>query len=378
MSRKIKIATVVPKYGMAGGAEQFVFELTERIAQNNCYDLHVFANQWRAGSSPVTFHKVPIIRFPKWLATPSFAFFANKKIASFNFDIIHTHDRIFTADICTLHSVPHKFWVKKIRHKKFLSLFDRATVYTEKRLFNSSQCHIFMPVSNLAKEILLNEFPQLKKKTRVLCPGVNLDKYCPTNSARKSESAFGFSPDDFVLLFVGMNFELKGLDPVMAALCQSQQKSPRPLKLLVAGKGDIEKYTKLATKLNIKNNVVFAGTRDDMENIYSEGDMLIMLSQFDTFGMVVLEAMANSLPVIISSNVGAQDLVEDGKNGFIVGRNDIGVISEKILMVLNDTTYSQIASEAKKTAIQHSWDIKASFVEAIYQDLIERKVPSVK
>ena len=44
-----------------------------------------------------------------------------------------------------------------------------------------------------------------------------------------------------------------------------------------------------------------------------------MLSRFDTFGMAALDAMAASLPVVLSGNVGAKDLVRDGVNGFVVG-----------------------------------------------------------
>jgi UDP-glucose:(heptosyl)LPS alpha-1,3-glucosyltransferase len=102
-----KIAVVIPKYGSLGGAESHTAELTNRIARNEQYDVHVFANQWTNHSENITFHKVPIISFPKFLTTISFAYFAGIRISPINFDIIHTHERIFSADICTLHGLPH-------------------------------------------------------------------------------------------------------------------------------------------------------------------------------------------------------------------------------------------------------------------------------
>ena len=66
-----KIAVIIPKYGLVGGAERFVQELTERIARNPRYDIHVFANRWRVNSERVTFHKVPLITFPRFLTTIS-------------------------------------------------------------------------------------------------------------------------------------------------------------------------------------------------------------------------------------------------------------------------------------------------------------------
>ncbi len=94
-----KIAVVIPKYGLVGGAESFAAELTERIALNTRYNLHVFANRWTTHSERITFHKVPIFSFPKFLTTISFAYFAGLNISKMNFDLIHTHDRIFDADI---------------------------------------------------------------------------------------------------------------------------------------------------------------------------------------------------------------------------------------------------------------------------------------
>ena len=94
-----KIAVVIPKHGLVGGAERFAYELTERLSLNEKYEFHVFANRWQSDSGRKTFHKVPIIRFPRFLTTISFAWFVNRKISKMNFDLVHTHDRIFDADI---------------------------------------------------------------------------------------------------------------------------------------------------------------------------------------------------------------------------------------------------------------------------------------
>src|ERR1035438_7143143 len=58
-----KIAVVVPKYGMVGGCERFASEITERLARNENFEIHVFANRWVASSDRITFHKVPKVRF---------------------------------------------------------------------------------------------------------------------------------------------------------------------------------------------------------------------------------------------------------------------------------------------------------------------------
>ena len=83
-------------------------------------------------------------------------------------------------------------------------------------------------------------------------------------------------------------------------------------KLIVAGKGNIKKYTKMAKEAQIISDVIFTGpvNKEKIIRMYLASDLYIMLSKFDTFGMVVLEAMAAGLPVVISNNVGAKDIVQ--------------------------------------------------------------------
>ena len=371
-SKVYKIAVVVPKYGLVGGGEKFVLELTERIVSNHRYDVHVFANKWRPQSDRITFHKIPVISFPKFLTTISFAWFANRKIAKMNFDIIHTHERIFHADIFTMHGVPHKFWVKKVRRKK-MSLFDYGTSWVEKSLIKKGECRMFLPVSSIAKEKFLQEFWVNPEKVQVVHPGVDIDKFNKLDRnicRREIRKRFGIDEADTVVLFVSMNFELKGLDNLMAATALTKSNHPsEKLKLLVVGKGNEKKYGRLAQELGIKDDVIFAGVwKDNIEQIYIASDIFAMISQFDTFGIAVLEAMSASLPVIITGNVGAKDLVKNGINGFIVDREDIDLISSKIIFLLNRENRQNMAEEAHKEAMKNTWDLMADRVLKIYHE----------
>ncbi|HDQ04302.1 MAG TPA: glycosyltransferase family 1 protein [Deltaproteobacteria bacterium] len=369
---KKKIAVVVPKYGLVGGGELFVSELTERLAQKPDYDIHVFANQWRKQSDKITFHKVPIIAFPKWMTTISFAYFANRKIASMDFDLVHTHDRIFKADICTLHFIPHRIWVREIRGKKRLSLFDRTTCCVERRFFESGNCRIFMPVSNLAKEKMLEEYQVDPDKIHVVHPGVDVEKFKKKDVAVRQEvrKEFGIQDTDMLVLFVGMNYELKGLDNLLKAVSLIKKiNTNHDIKVLVAGKGNIKKYESMADQLGIGSNVIFAGVCSDIARIYQAGDILALLSGFDTFGMVVTEAMAAGLPVIISDKVGAKDLVRDGENGFVVQRDCVNEIRSRIIYMVNEEVRSAMSSNARNSVRDYPWEIIARRVMKLYDGL---------
>ncbi|MDO9565367.1 MAG: glycosyltransferase family 4 protein [Candidatus Desulfaltia sp.] len=372
-----KIAVVIPNYGLIGGAEKFAYEMTKRLCLNEKYEFHVFTNKWQSDSDRITFHKVPIIRFPRFLTTISFAWFANRKISKMNFDLIHTHDRIFDADIFTMHGIPHRIWVHEVR-KKSMSLLDRATCCVEKCLVNNTRCKTFLPVSSLTKEKFLQEYEIKPEKLQVIHPGVDIDRlqgFDRQDSRKEIREQFKIESSDIVILFVSMNFEIKGLDYVIDAVGKAKASYPsQNIKLLVVGKGDYKKYSNLAQKTGIKDNVIFAGVhKENLEKIYLASDIFMMLSRFDTFGITVLEAMAASLPVIISSNVGAKDVIKEGINGFVIeDTNTADIICEKIGFMLDSKIRITMAKEAYNTAINNNWDVVAKSVEDIYEKMLQK------
>jgi UDP-glucose:(heptosyl)LPS alpha-1,3-glucosyltransferase len=372
-----KVAVVIPKYGLVGGAEHFVSELTRRIAFNHGYNIHVFANKWLATGDRLIFHKIPVIAFPKFLTTISFACFVKNKMAKMDFDLIHAHDRIFDADIFTMHGVPHGFWIDEVRRKN-MGVDDYATAWVEKKLVRNPRCRRFIPVSNLAREKFLQAYDVDAKKIQVIHPGIDVEKFRGLDRKQcrhEIRSLWGIDETDIVILFVSMNFDIKGLDALMAAAAKVKSNDhSQKIKLLIVGRGEEKKYRRIAKNLGIGNDVIFAGVhREKLERIYLASDLFSILSKFDTFGIVVLEAMAASLPVVVSSNVGAKDLVRHGVNGFIIqDSTDTDRISEEIGILLNKEVRTRMGKAAHETALTDTWESVAKKYESIYNELLER------
>jgi UDP-glucose:(heptosyl)LPS alpha-1,3-glucosyltransferase len=377
MSDVRKIAVVIPKYGLVGGAEGYAAELTERLALNPGYDIHVFANQWDARSDRITFHKVPIISFPKFLTMLSFAFFVDRLVSKQPFDLIHSHDRIFHADIYTMHGIPHKNWVTHVRKKKRMSLFDWSTAWVEKQMITNGGCQRFIAVSDLTKEIFLREYPVDPKRISVIHPGIHIRKTDKLDRERYRQSIrkqFGIGATDIIILFVSMNFDIKGLDAVIAGVARLKSRNLfEKFKLLVVGKGNEKYYRRLAHDLGIQDHVIFSGVveKENLEHIYLASDVYVMLSKFDTFGLVVLEAMAASLPVVISGNVGAKDLIREGINGFVINdTDDPDMMAKKLGVMLDEDVRTRMAQAAFETASTYPWEKTAKEVEAVYEELL--------
>ena len=369
-----KIAVVIPKYGLVGGAEQFASELTSRLSDQPGYNFHVFANRWQGVHAGINFHHVSIVSFPKFLTTISFAYFTRRQLSADRFSLVHSHERIFAADIYTLHGVPHRFWIHCVRKKK-MSLYDLATSWVEKKLVTQGNCQKFIAVSNLTRDIFLQEYNIDPQRVTVIHPGVDLNDYATADKRlirADIRKEYGFSSEEPIILFASMNFEIKGLDAIMLSLAKLKARQ-HSFKLLIAGKGNLRKYTQMAREANIADEVVFTGmlSKEKLIRLYLAGDMYIMLSKFDTFGMVVLEAMAAGLPVIISSNVGAKDLVQEGENGFIISdTSDADYIAAKIALLLDENIRRQMAEAAYQTAAQNTWDDVTKKYAAIYENLL--------
>jgi UDP-glucose:(heptosyl)LPS alpha-1,3-glucosyltransferase len=369
-----KIAVVIPKYGLVGGAEQFAAELTDRLVLSTGDDFHVYANRWQKSDAPVNFHRVPIISFPKFLTTLSFAYFVQRHLQRSKFSLVHSHERILAADIFTLHGIPHRYWVHNIRRKK-MSLYDLATAWVEKKLVYEGNCKKFIAVSSLTKDIFLQEYKIDPGLVDVIHPGVDLQDYPQKDKAAVRSSTrreLGIGNNEPVIIFASMNFEIKGLDAILLSLAKLKTQN-RKFKLIVAGKGNIKKYSRMAQNAQIADDVIFTGpvNKEKLIRIYLAGDLYVMLSQFDTFGMVVLEAMAAGLPAIISSNVGAKDLVQEGKNGFIIGNtSDADYIAAKIALLQDEKVRTPMAEAAYRTAAQNTWDQVAAKYQAIYASVL--------
>ena len=125
---------VIPKYGLVGGAEGSPPNSPNGLPPTQGSRSTFLPTAGRTPPEGSFSHPIPIVRFPKFLTTTSFAWFAGREISAAGpFDLIHTHDRIFRADLYTMHGIPHRWWVREVR-RKGMSLFDRALARVEDRL----------------------------------------------------------------------------------------------------------------------------------------------------------------------------------------------------------------------------------------------------
>ncbi len=158
--------------------------------------------------------------------------------------------------------------------------------------------------------------------------------------ARKTD-LFGVKQNAPVLLFAGRVSDEKGVMELPAIYRSVREKHP-DAKLVIAGKGPKEDDLKKAVP-----DAVFLGWVDHkkLPSVYSAADMLLLPSKFDTFGVVVLEAMSCGLPVTAYNTKGPKDIIENGKNGYLVKTR-----SEMIAVVDDYLSNTKLRAGFKRSA----------------------------
>ncbi len=160
-------------------------------------------------------------------------------------------------------------------------------------------------------------FPGVRNRIVVIPNGVSREQFNPHRFQALREEArvwYSLHEGQKAIGFCSTNFELKGLDRLIKALTLL----PPEYMLIAAGGRNHARYIEYARKLDVHERVIFPGKVDDMPKFYAALDVFCHPSFYDTFGSVVAEALAMGIPTVTTHDVGACDLIENGKNGFVV------------------------------------------------------------
>ncbi|MBI3479680.1 MAG: glycosyltransferase family 4 protein [Nitrosomonadales bacterium] len=282
---------VVRRYGPVGGMERYVWELTLQL-QKLGYRITVICERCHVEKPPgITVHELgEVAQRPHWLAALRFDrhvsrwLTANPQPES----LIHSHERISSHDITTFHCSPfatvfEKPWWKLISLRVVMQLF------LERRELSKAS-HI-VPNSPFIKQQLEHYYPELAYKlTAPVMPGV------ATGMPRTSHQV---PTDGGVIAFVGKEWKRKGLQIAVAAVKQLRLTRPN-LKLVVIGPDSSKIHHLFA---DWPDGYILKGWRDQAD--YAEFDVLLHPAKAEPYGMVISEAMAAKLPVVISDACGA-------------------------------------------------------------------------
>ena len=181
--------------------------------------------------------------------------------------------------------------------------------------------------------------------------------------------------DQFLLLFVGNGLRSKGARYALETAAISDEKSV----LLVVG-ADCQNFLTdpkaVLPGLREQGRIQFSDTKKEIWKYYAAADALIFPSLTESFGLVVLEAMACGLPVITARTVALGDEhITNGHNGFVVDWPwDTDDMSKHVNRLISDQKlYALVSVNARKTAEEFTWDKHVDAMKSVYKNMIEKQ-----
>ena len=203
--------------------------------------------------------------------------------------------------------------------------------------------------------------------------GVDIQKFYPRPRNKALVEKYGLE-GKIVALFVGNLLPLKGVHILIDAISKIEDDR---IMLLIVGGGYAEKTYKMQVKeQGLEKRIMFTGPQSpnkDLPGYYNLADFLILPSTHsESFGLVVLEAMASGKPVIVTSLPGPSQLVENGVDGFIANVGDSEDLQHKIKYLAQETTRREMMGAAgrKKIEERYSWEKTGEQLERVLQTMM--------
>lgn len=196
--------------------------------------------------------------------------------------------------------------------------------------------------------------------------------YYKMDANHQLKADFGVKEDEKVIIHVSNFRPVKRVKDVI----ESFQKITEmiPAKLLLVGDGrEMGKISQMVDERHLTKQVLFLGKQENLEELYAISDLLLLLSEKESFGLVALEAMACGVPCVGTNTGGIPEVIENGRTGYICEVGDIDMISSMSLKILQDDELHWQFSKAgiKRARTQFSSGKILNQYEDIYYQLME-------
>jgi glycosyltransferase involved in cell wall biosynthesis len=214
----------------------------------------------------------------------------------------------------------------------------------------------------LAKELAAH-FPRMAGLIETIPNAVDPVEFRPDAELRsRVRSELGLSPDELVCLFVGGDWERKGLRIAIESLVDATE-----WRLLVVGGGDEERYRSLADDLGVGSRVTFAGPQQETAGFYAAADAFVLPTAYEANCLVAFEAAASGVPVVLSPVSGLPQDVSSGVDGYVVER-DPAAVAATLLELRSGEIRKRLGERGRQLVAATTWQR----VEAAYTDLYRR------
>jgi UDP-glucose:(heptosyl)LPS alpha-1,3-glucosyltransferase len=361
----MRVALVYPFYRSAGGIERYLREVAG-ILSGSCDLVLVSTEDAPDGNLFSSAVQVRAPHRPSGFLSLTFALAARRRLRRLSVDVVHVQGAsAFRQDIVHAHSC-HKAWFRtslrelpwRSRHKwlKLLNPLHHVTIAIESIQYRPANHRKVVAISHTVARDLMQWYRVAPERIEVIYNGVNCELFTPENRETlrdHTRARLDIPSDRLCALFVANEFGRKGLSTALEAVAALGSDD---VGLVVVGRDDPARYTRLARQLGISEHVTFAGAHGDLRPYYAAADVFVLPTRHDAFGLVITEAMAAGLPVIVTSEAGAAELITHGEDGYVLDDpRSADAFAACLQELLDEARRDEMGRKARATAERHSW-----------------------
>lgn len=301
----------------------------------------------------IHFHEVEVTTYPLFDHPPYTLALASKMAEvteQQGLDLIHCHYAIphsVSAYLAKSMLHPRRLPVVTTLHGTDITLVGSDRSYLPITRFSIEKSDGVTAVSHYLKDATLQTFG-IRNEIEVIYNFVNCDVFVPVTNA---ELKHRLAPNGEKILIHLSNFRAVKRPADVVEIFSIVQKEI-PAVLLMVGDGPERSNAEWLTRhLGLEKKVHFLGKRDNIEDLLSSADVLLLPSENESFGLVALEAMACEVPVVVSRVGGLPEVITDGVEGFLVEVHDVGRMAQRTLQILTEPGLrKEMGKSARKSA----------------------------
>lgn len=289
-------------------------------------------------------------------------------------DIIHTFfekSEVLGWLISRLAGIPR--WVTSRRDLGF----KRGDFYRKLFRWTARYCGRCIAVCRAVAEHACAEGSLPLEKIQVIYNGLDFSPYRTVKNTADAKRDLGIPETAPVVgMIANMNFEIKGHDYFLAAAGLILAQVPDTVFVLV-GDGPLRRrLEETASRMGVRDKVLFLGTRSDAPAILAAMDVSVLCSTSEGMSNVILESMAAGKPVVATRVGGNPELVDDGVTGLLAPPADAGALAEAALSLLHDPARARIMGNAGRERVVREFTVEAMVRkhEQLYENMMSRNM----
>jgi N-acetyl-alpha-D-glucosaminyl L-malate synthase BshA len=366
-------------YPSLGGSGVVATELGKLLADRG-HTVHFITSglPFRLGNYQpnIFYHEVEVNQYDVFKYPPYDLTLANRMAqvaVNEQLDILHVHYAVPHALCAYLAKQMVGEWLKIVTtlHGTDITVLGYDSSLREMIRFGIEQSDLVTAVSaDLIAET--KELLQVEKQIELVYNFVDKRRYFPKDVTMHKQR---FAPNGEKLLMHISNFRpVKRVSDVIEVFDRVSKQVPA--RLLLIGEGPEQAAIRqMVDERGLKQQVCFLGKQEDVAEVISLADVMLLPSEKESFGLVALEAMACGVPVVATRTGGIPEVVTDGVCGFLTDIGDVAAMAERTLQLLQDhelyEAFSRASIERSNETFCH--DKIASQYEALYQRLLSPK-----